>query len=151
VLYRRFWSQTHELKDTLRDLAGRIAALESALRISHAINASSTHPLLEADLLKIKEPYLRVSSTASVVQPVLTTQSSSSQDSASALTAPNHPSVTNGDTCGMVEALGSLAITRNGRTKYFGPAAMASVSVSLLYTPACTTDNRSLVLPSCKY
>jgi hypothetical protein len=99
----------------------------------------------------MKEPYLRVSSTGPVVQPVITTQSSPSQDSASMLSVSDQPPVTNADACGIVEALGSLAITRNGRTKYFGPAAMASVSISLLYTTACVTDNISLVLPSCRY
>jgi hypothetical protein len=117
VLSRRFWSRTHELKDILGDLAARIAALEVALRASHAINGSSTHRLLEDSLLKIKERHLR-SPSPTTPPSVSTTSASSPQDLPQA------------ESGGVVEALGSLAINRNGRTKYFGPAALATVSVA---------------------
>jgi hypothetical protein len=135
VLCRRFWSRTHELQDTLRDLAARIAALEAALRTSHAIHATKPHPLLAEDLLRIKEPHLRApSSTAPASQPFVATRSSSSQDGTSTLSVPDFPSIAKADdtSSGMVEALGSLALNRNGRTKYFGPAALAAVSIPWL-------------------
>jgi hypothetical protein len=123
---RRFWSKTRELRDTLGDLAARIAALEDALRVSHAINAAFLHPLLGKDLLKIKEPYLGNPSES-----VAPTRSASPDDSHR-----THPPSTNAhpttrlDTDSLVEALGSLSIDRSGRTKYFGPGALASVSIS---------------------
>jgi hypothetical protein len=142
ITIRRFWERTRELRDTLGDLAGRIAALELALQASHAITSSLLHPLLEEDMLKIKEPYLRAPSPISPIsQPIPTTGSSSPREPTDTSSASVSSSTTKSDTCtGVVEALGSLSINRNGRTKYFGPAALASVSVLVYGFIAIITD-----------
>jgi hypothetical protein len=123
IILRRFWSKTHELRDNLGDLAARISALEGALRASFAIHASGVHPLLEEDQLKLKEPFLRaetrtsppISSTPPLISPPIFGDSSSSSD----VSVPPSESV---------EALGSMTILRNGRSKYFGPTALSPVS-----------------------
>jgi hypothetical protein len=59
ILCRRFWARTLELRTNLESLAQRVRDLEDALRAAHALNASERHPLLEDELLKVKDPYLQ--------------------------------------------------------------------------------------------
>jgi hypothetical protein len=104
----------------LGELARRIAELEGALSESHALHSASTHRLLQADLLALKEPYLPSGFVADSVPPTGT----QSPASVSSKEGPARVSVKEEE---MPASRGSLSIDPFGRTRYYGTAALSSV------------------------
>jgi hypothetical protein len=107
----------------LGELAGRIAELEDALRESHALHSASTHRLLQADLLALKEPYLPLGF-------MVTSMSHTGTRPPASVSSDDRPdlavevSVKDED---IPASRGSLSIDRFGRTEYYGTAALSSV------------------------
>ena len=115
-------ASTQELHEKISELCQRVRELEDALRASHAQLADGLHPLLTEELLKIKAPLER--------------QSASSGPNSS--TGPNSdgPNGTVGAAGGkdeegrdVVDAFGSLKISHNGKTKFYGHTANSWVSI----------------------
>ncbi|KAI0091791.1 fungal-specific transcription factor domain-containing protein [Irpex rosettiformis] len=89
---------TQDLHEKINELSNRVRELEDGLRTSHSQHSQDSHPLLSEELLRIKAPLQREGLGAS-------------------------SATTNGDENGdVVEHFGSLAISDNGRTSYFGQA-----------------------------
>jgi hypothetical protein len=105
----------------LGELAKRIAELEVALSESHALNCATTHRLLQAKLLALKDPYLPSGFVTTSVRQT-GTQSISSDERPDVLA---QVSVKEED---IPASRGSLSIDRFGRTRYYGTAALSSVS-----------------------
>jgi hypothetical protein len=105
----------------LGELAKRIAELEGALSESHALHCATTHRLLQAELLALKEPYLSSGFVTVSVQQT-GTQTVSNDEGPD---VPVHVSVKEED---IPASRGSLSIDRFGRTRYYGTAALSSVS-----------------------
>jgi hypothetical protein len=104
-------------------LARRIAELEGALCESHALHSASTHRLLQADLLVLKEPYLPSDFVADSA-PQTETHSPASDSSKE---GPARVSVKEEE---VPASQGSLSIDPFGRTRYYGTAALSSVRES---------------------
>jgi hypothetical protein len=104
----------------LGGLARRIAELEGALRVSHAIHSTTTHRLLQAHLLALKEPYLPSGFVATSVQHI-GTQSVSGEE------GPDLPAQVLAKEEDIPASRGSLSIDRFGRTRYYGSAALSTV------------------------
>jgi hypothetical protein len=101
----------YEYQTSLADLADRIAELEEALRVSHKRYSRTTHPLLDEDRLRIKDPFLRQARETS----------NSPTSSVSGIRDD-----TNTDE--LVESFDTLSVSGLGRSNYIGPAAWSSVS-----------------------
>jgi hypothetical protein len=101
----------HEYQTSLADLAHRIAELEEALRVSHKRYSRMTHPLLDEDRLRIKDPFLRQAG-----------ETSNSPTSSVAGTRDDT------DPDELVESFDNLSVSGLGRSNYIGPAAWSSVS-----------------------
>jgi hypothetical protein len=115
---RRFWPRVYEYQNSLVDLANRIAQLEDALRVSHGRHTNEPHPLLDEDQLRIKEPFLR--------------QVRQSPDPPTSSGAGSSNNIGSNE---LAVSLDTLSITESGRSKYIGPTAWSSVSVSLDQIP----------------
>jgi hypothetical protein len=118
----------------LGELARRITELEDALRESHALQSASTHRLLQADLLALKEPYLPLgfavtSMSHAGTQPPASVSSGDGLDLAVELSLKEED---------IPASLGSLSIDRFGRTEYYGTAALSSVRRSSMLSHALT-------------
>jgi hypothetical protein len=100
-------------------LARRIADLEEALR-----GFADSHTLLSNELLALKEPFLRRGS----LQSTFTNGSP----------PPADPVETKKEEDELIQAVGSLALTETGRTRYMGPSVtpwlLILVSISVYFT-----------------
>ncbi|KAK7031348.1 putative transcriptional regulatory protein C1F7.11c [Favolaschia claudopus] len=92
-------ANTEVLHDKISDLSSRVRHLEDALGQSHSLHSIQPHPLLAPELLKIKRPLERERADLPKEQ------------------KPEPPSTEGAD------AMGSLSISENGRSKFFGRAA----------------------------
>ncbi|KAI0924799.1 hypothetical protein AcW2_005572 [Taiwanofungus camphoratus] len=93
-------ASTQELHEKIAQLSNRTRDLEDGLRASHALHSMDQHPLLADDLLAIKAPIQRG---------VLAQQAGAN-------------GVAHDDPNDVVDSFGSLSISDNGRTNYFGQA-----------------------------
>ncbi|OSD02999.1 hypothetical protein PYCCODRAFT_1477291 [Trametes coccinea BRFM310] len=93
-------ASTQDLHEKINQLANRVRDLEDALRTSHAQHSGDIHPLLTEELLRIKAPIQR----ENLINTGTTNGNSEEQS---------------GD---VVDSFGSLSISDNGRTNYFGQA-----------------------------
>ena len=121
-------ASTQDLHEKIQELANRVRELEDGLRASHSQNSNEQHPLLSEDLLRIKAPIQR-----------------------EGLTATNGDSSLNdGQGPDVVDSFGSLNISDNGRTKYFGQATSSWVSSTPLVCviPVPRIDNSNSQFPS---
>ncbi|KAI0629186.1 fungal-specific transcription factor domain-containing protein [Trametes polyzona] len=93
-------ASTQDLHEKINQLANRVRDLEDALRTSHALHSTDPHPLLSEDLLRIKAPIQR----ENLINTGATNGGSHEQGA------------------DIVDSFGSLAISDNGRTSYYGQA-----------------------------
>ncbi|KAI9064180.1 hypothetical protein FKP32DRAFT_1570746 [Trametes sanguinea] len=93
-------ASTQDLHEKINQLASRVRDLEDALRTSHAQHSPEPHPLLSEELLRIKAPIQR--------ENLINTGTSNGNSEEQS-----------GD---VVDSFGSLSISDNGRTNYFGQA-----------------------------
>ncbi|PFH45910.1 hypothetical protein AMATHDRAFT_70915 [Amanita thiersii Skay4041] len=92
-------ANTEALHEKINELANRVRQLEDALRESHSLNSSESHPLLCEELLQIKRPLERER-------------------------IDQHPTVEEKlDAADAIDALGSLSISHGGRSNFFGTTA----------------------------
>ena len=100
-------ASTQELHEKISELSGRVRELEDALRAAYSQLTDEKHPLLTEELLRIKAPLQRETSSATNGDP------SGNKDE-------HNPDV--------VDSFGSLSISQSGRTKYYGHIANSWVS-----------------------
>ncbi|KAJ7880285.1 fungal-specific transcription factor domain-containing protein [Mycena olivaceomarginata] len=93
-------ADTEVLHDKIGELANRVRQLEDGLAQSHSLHSLQPHPLLAAELLKIKRPLER-----------------------ERLDAPKEQKPEVNSNNEGVDAMGSLSISDGGRSKFFGQAA----------------------------
>jgi hypothetical protein len=103
-------ASTQDLHVKINELSNRVRSLEDALRASHSQLSNEPHPLLHDELLKIKHPLQR------------DTTSPNGMGGSRDQEPKEEPADAN-----IVDAVGSLSVTDSGRTKYFGHAANSYV------------------------
>ncbi|KAF8196689.1 fungal-specific transcription factor domain-containing protein [Mycena galopus ATCC 62051] len=93
-------ADTEVLHDKIGELSTRVRQLEDSLAQSHSLHSLQPHPLLTAELLKIKRPLER-----------------------ERLDIPKEQKPDPANTNEGVDAMGSLSISEGGRSTFFGQAA----------------------------
>ncbi|KAH9935858.1 uncharacterized protein BXZ73DRAFT_45387 [Epithele typhae] len=93
-------ASTQDLHEKINQLANRVRELEDALRASHTLHSTDSHPLLSEELLRIKAPIQRENLISTGIQNG----------------SPEEPGAD------VVDSFGSLSISDTGRTNYFGQA-----------------------------
>jgi hypothetical protein len=117
LLLRRFWPRMQEYQTSLADLADRISQLEEALRILHERYSQGSHPLLDEDRLRIKEPFLR--------------QARGTPDPPETVPVGHQASSARNDDHAneLAVSLETLSVSELGRSRYTGTGGWLSVSV----------------------
>jgi len=103
-------ANTEVLHDKIGVLSNRVRQLEDALADTYAVYNNERHPLLSDELLQIKRPLERESRN-------------------------EMPSPPEAETAEAIDAVGSLSISDNGRTNFYGQTANSYVGSFLQVCP----------------
>ncbi|KAF8271618.1 fungal-specific transcription factor domain-containing protein [Lactarius quietus] len=113
-------ANTEVLHDKIGVLSNRVRQLEDALADTYAVYNNERHPLLSDELLQIKRPLERESRN-------------------------EMPSPPEAETAEAIDAVGSLSISDNGRTNFYGQTAN---SYYLLQNEAGSEEDDDIMSPS---
>jgi len=114
-------ADTEKLHQKISEMSDRIRQLEDALAILHSSLSSEPHPLLSRDLMNIKSS---IELHAAIEEEAKAQQARSDVDARTSTAG-------DGDGENVIDAFGTLAISNDGASMFYGRSAGSEVSKHL--------------------